>query len=287
MVVLGSLWAGVATLLSRRHAEPRPAGAGALPGRRRGRGRHPRGDCLDRRRRALRAPPAGAGALHLGSDPGHRLRPGGRRPAGRPDRLARRPWWCLASRMPRRACCCSARCAASATTCRRRASIRWAQSAAQARRVLEDRWVRVMLGTTFLEGAAMFGALRLRRRRAARALRSRPRHDRRDPRLLRRRRARLLLDRRHAGARAWGSRVCGISGAVALATGYAMLAAHALGVARAARHRPHRPRLLHAAQHAADQRHADGARVAGAGRLAVRLRAVHAASPSALRSPRR
>ena len=37
--------------------------------------------------------------------------------------------------------------------------IRWAQSAAQARRVLEDRWVRVILGTTFLEGAAMFGAL--------------------------------------------------------------------------------------------------------------------------------
>jgi predicted MFS family arabinose efflux permease len=37
--------------------------------------------------------------------------------------------------------------------------IRWAQSAAAAMRVLEDRWVRVILGTTFLEGAAMFGAL--------------------------------------------------------------------------------------------------------------------------------
>jgi predicted MFS family arabinose efflux permease len=37
--------------------------------------------------------------------------------------------------------------------------IRWAQSAAAARRVLEDRWVRVILGTTFLEGAVMFGAL--------------------------------------------------------------------------------------------------------------------------------
>jgi predicted MFS family arabinose efflux permease len=37
--------------------------------------------------------------------------------------------------------------------------IRWAQSAAQAARVLQDRWVRVILATTFLEGAAMFGAL--------------------------------------------------------------------------------------------------------------------------------
>lgn len=37
--------------------------------------------------------------------------------------------------------------------------IRWAQSAAAARRVLQDRWVRVILGTTFLEGAVMFGAL--------------------------------------------------------------------------------------------------------------------------------
>jgi predicted MFS family arabinose efflux permease len=37
--------------------------------------------------------------------------------------------------------------------------IRWAQSAAAARRVLEDRWVRIILGTVFLEGAAMFGAL--------------------------------------------------------------------------------------------------------------------------------
>ena len=75
----------------RRHAEPRPAGGDALPRGRRSRGRHPRGDCLDRRRRALRAPPAGPGALHLGPDPGHRLRPGCRRPAGRPDRLAPDP----------------------------------------------------------------------------------------------------------------------------------------------------------------------------------------------------
>jgi predicted MFS family arabinose efflux permease len=37
--------------------------------------------------------------------------------------------------------------------------VRWAQSAAAARRVLEDRWVRIILATTFLEGAVMFGAL--------------------------------------------------------------------------------------------------------------------------------
>ncbi len=37
--------------------------------------------------------------------------------------------------------------------------IRWAESAAAAWRVLQIRWVRVVLGTTFLEGAVMFGAL--------------------------------------------------------------------------------------------------------------------------------
>lgn len=37
--------------------------------------------------------------------------------------------------------------------------IRWAESATAAWRVLQIRWVRVVLGTTFLEGAVMFGAL--------------------------------------------------------------------------------------------------------------------------------
>ena len=49
-----------------------------LGGRRRRR-RHPAGDRLDRRRRALRAPAGRAGALHLGADPRHRVRPGGGR----------------------------------------------------------------------------------------------------------------------------------------------------------------------------------------------------------------
>ena len=132
LVVLGSLWAGVGHHALRGHAEPRSAGAGAVSGRRRGGGRHPRGDRLDRRRRALRAAPAGAGALPLRADPGHRVRPGGRRPARRADRLARHLGCAWAWSMCWPACCCSSRCAASRSGRRRAGLCAWRQVSASA-----------------------------------------------------------------------------------------------------------------------------------------------------------
>jgi len=76
MVVLGSLWAGIATIVCAAMPSLAPlvlfrflAGAGAaavIPL-----------DRLDRRRGSLRAPASAAGTLHLRSNPRHRLRPGG------------------------------------------------------------------------------------------------------------------------------------------------------------------------------------------------------------------
>src|SRR5262245_24228645 len=64
-VVLGSLWAGLATLLV-SHAIPGAARTLSFPRRRGGRSRHPAGDRLDRRCCALRAPASVVGALHSG-----------------------------------------------------------------------------------------------------------------------------------------------------------------------------------------------------------------------------
>ena len=257
------------------------AGAGAAR-------RHPAGDRLDRRRRPLRAPPADPGALPLGPDPGHRLRPGGRRPARRPDRLARRPWWCWASRMSRPACCCSSRCAAGRDVRPRRRPHPLGRSAGAGHRdACSGRWVRVVLVTMFLEGVAMFGAF---------AYVGAELHQRFGlglgmigamlasfgvGALVYSLAAGMLVARlgqpglAACGRVAAGHRLCHARGL----TPWLWLAPPAIAARR--------PRLLHAAQHAADQRHADGARVARARRLAVRVRAVHAASRSALRWPRR
>ena len=177
-----------------------PLVAVAVSGRRRGGGGHPAGDRLDRRRGPLRAPPAGAGALHLRPDPGHRVRPGGRRPARRADRLA-----CdlvvlgvahigagllLLGEM-------------------RRLSVgvpvaarpRWARRRRRPSRVLRQPWVRIVLGTTFLEGMVMFGAFAYVGAELHQRFGLEPRRGRRHAGIVRRRRADLLAaTRRHAGA---------------------------------------------------------------------------------------
>ena len=71
---------------------------------------------------------------HLGPDPGHRLRPGGRRPAGRPDRLARDPGGAGHRAYRGRRAAAAARCAGSASACRRRARSAGRESAAPAMR---------------------------------------------------------------------------------------------------------------------------------------------------------
>ncbi len=155
--------------------------------------------------------------------------------------------------------------------------VRWGGAAANAIGMLRRPWVQFILGITFIEGIVMFGAF---------AYVGAELHERFGISLsvvgamLAAFGAGALLYSAAAGLLVprYGQASLAAAGAVSLSAGYAGARADSRGVARAAGDRPHRARLLHAAQHAADQRHANGPRGARARHLALRLGCSSAAS---------